>query len=393
MGGATMHQRPDVRVASRRGLGPRLVAVALVVSSLTAGWSPSPTGAATGPRRFESLEEATGAFIAALQAGDQKALVSIFGEDTKRLLASGDPVADKRARELFVTAYDEQHRLEGGGGKVVLIVGKEDFPFPIPLVPDGPWWRFDTAAGREEIINRRVGRNELHTIQVVLAFVDAQREYYARDPDKNGLLQYARKFASSPGKRDGLYLETSPGEAPSPLGPLVAPARSEGYAKQAGAIAYWGYYFRLLTAQGKDAAGGAYDYLAKGNMIGGFALVAYPAQYGASGVMTFIVNHDGVVYEKNLGPNTAAIARAMKQFNPDSSWKKSATADGRPSAQTPSGSDKAAPAEPKVTGKGVAGAVRVRGSVSAIDKDKGTVELKGPKGRTLTVEVRDKSKL
>jgi len=324
-----MHQRPDTRVGRRRGVGPRLVAVGLVIMSLAGGWSTSPSGAAIAPRRFESLEEATGAFITALKAGDQKALVSIFGDDTKRLLSSGDAVADKRAREQFVTAYDEQHRLEGGGGKVVLIVGKEDFPFPIPLVPDGPWWRFDTAAGREEIINRRVGRNELHTIQVALAYVDAQREYYARDPDGNGLLQYARKFASAPGKRDGLYWDAKPGEPPSPLGLFVAQARAEGYSKKDGPIAYWGYHFRILTAQGKDAPGGAYDYLAKGSMIGGFALVAYPAQWGASGAMTFIVNHDGVVYEKNLGPNTAAIARAMKQFNPDSSWKKSATADER----------------------------------------------------------------
>jgi hypothetical protein len=296
--------------------------------SLTAGWGPAPTGAATGPRRFESLEDATSALIAALKAGDQKALTSIFGEDTRRLLQSGDPVADKRATEVFVKEYEEQHRLEGGGGKVVLVVGKEEFPFPIPLVPDGPWWQWDTAAGKEEIINRRIGRNELHTIQVVLAYVDAQREYYVRDPGKNGLLQYARKIASTPGKRDGLYWETKPGEPPSPLGELVAQARSEGY-KYKGPIAYWGYYFKQLTAQGKDAPGGAYDYLAQGRQIGGFALVAYPAQYGSSGVMTFIVNHDGVVYEKNLGPNTAAIARAMKQFNPDSTWKKVATADAR----------------------------------------------------------------
>ena len=407
--GAIMHQRADTRVGRRRALGPRLVAVGLVVISLAAGWSAAPSGAAVGPRRFESLEDATGAFISALKAGDQKALVSIFGTDTRGLLSSGDAVADKRAREQFVTAYDEQHRLEGGGGKVVLIVGKEDFPFPIPLVPDGPVWRWDTNAGREEIINRRVGRNELHTIQVALAYVDAQREYYARDPDKNGLLQYARKFVSAPGKRDGLYWDAQPGEPPSPLGLLVAQARSEGYSKKDGPIAYWGYYFRILTAQGKDAPGGAYDYLAKGNMIGGFALVAYPAQWGSSGVMTFIVNQDGVVYEKNLGPNTPAMARAMKQFNPDSTWKKSASADdvataadGRTSgaaaettrlAQAPGGGDKSAPAEPKVTGKGAVGAVRVRGTIAAVDKDQGTVTLKGPKGRTLTVEVRDKSKL
>ena len=319
-GGSIMRQHRGGRV---RSIAPRLIAAAVVVIGLAVAWGPPASGAGAAPRRFETLEEATGAFIAALKAGDQKALVAIFGEESRSLLSSGDPVADKRNREEFVTEYENKHRLEGGGGKVVLIVGKDDFPFPIPLVPDGPWWRFDTAAGKEEIINRRVGRNELHTIQVALAYVDAQREYYARDPDGNGLLQYARKFASTPGKRDGLFWPTKPGEPPSPLGLLVAEARAEGYSKHAGPIPYWGYYFRILTAQGKDAPGGAYDYLVKGQMMGGFALVAYPAQYGSSGVMTFIVNHDGVVYQKNLGPNTASIARSMKLFNPDSTWTKS----------------------------------------------------------------------
>src|SRR5262245_57754776 len=195
------------------------------------------------------------------------------------------------------------------------MVGPDDFPLAIPIVPDGPSWRFDTAAGKEEILNRRIGQNELNTIQVCLAYVDAQREYYARDPDGNGLLQYSQAFASSKGRRDGLYWETKAGEAPSPLGALVSRARGQGYTKQsAGPVPYWGYYFRILTSQGKDAPGGAYDYLAQGRMIGGFALVAYPAQHGVSGVMTFIVNHDGVVYQKDLGRNTAEVARAMRQF-------------------------------------------------------------------------------
>ena len=383
-----MCQRPDGSVRSLQGVGRRLVTAVLVAASLASAWSPPAAGAAPAQRRFESLEEATGALIDALRAGDQKALAAIFGEDARRLLASGDPVADTRARDQFVAAYGEQHRLEGGGGKVVLFVGKEDFPFPIPLVPDGPSWRFDTAAGKNEVVNRRIGRNELHTIQAVLAYVDAQREYYARDPDRNGLLQYARAFASTPGKRDGLYWETGPGESPSPLGPLVARARSEGYRKQAGRIPYWGYYFRILTAQGKDAPGGAYDYLAQGRMIGGFALVAYPAQYGTSGVTTFIVNHDGVVYEKNLGPNTAASAQAMRAFNPDSSWRKIADA-----AEASAAGARAAPADPRPRPEGVAGAVRVRGAVSAIDTAQSTVTLKGPGGRTLTIEVLDKEKL
>jgi hypothetical protein len=193
-------------------------------------------------------------------------------------------------------------------------------------VPDGASWRFDTAAGKDEIINRRIGENELHTIQVCLAYVDAQREYYARAPDGNRLMEYAQKFASSPGKQDGLYWPTKAGDPPSPLGELVARARGEGYAKRSSApVPYWGYYYRILTAQGKDAPGGAYSYIARGHMFGGFGLVAYPAQYGVSGVMTFTVNHDGVVYQKDLGPNTAAIAGAMKEFNPDSTWTKAET--------------------------------------------------------------------
>ena len=299
-----------------------LIGIVLVTVSLAAEGGTSAFAAVT-QRHFASLDEAVQALIDALRSGDKKAMLAVLGSDANSVVSSGDAVSDRRARERFVAAYDDKHRLEAGGGKVVLIVGPEDFPFPIPIVPDGPDWRFDTAAGKEEIVNRRIGQNELNTIQVCLAYVDAQREYYASDPDGDALLQYARKFASSEGKRDGLYWPTKPGEPPSPLGPLVARARGEGYAKRsANPVAYWGYHYRILTAQGKDAPGGAYDYLAHGKLMGGFALVAYPAQYGVSGVMTFIVNQDGVVYQKNLGPNSAAIARAMKQFNPDSTWQK-----------------------------------------------------------------------
>ena len=299
-----------------------LVAVILAVATLSAGWG-SPVDGAIAQRRFASLDDATTALVDAVRRGDRKALLAIFGDAGRGLVFSGDEAADRRAGQRFVTAYDEQHRFEAGNGKVVLVVGRDDFPFAIPLVPDGPSWRFDTAAGRDEILSRRIGQNELNTIQVCLAYVDAQREYYTRDPDGDALLQYAQRFASSPGKRDGLYWPTKPGEPASPLGPLVARARSEGYSKRSEEPApYWGYYYRILGAQGKDAPGGAYSYLAQGKMIGGFALVAYPAQYGVSGVMTFLVNHDGVVYQKDLGPNTAQIAQAMKEFNPDSTWTK-----------------------------------------------------------------------
>lgn len=307
---------------SRAHRGRRLVAAVLLVATLAPQWAASASGA-LAQRRFPSLEAATDALVSALRKADRTAVVSILGDQGRPLVSSGDEVADRRGRERFVAAYDEAHRLEGGGGKVVLVVGKDDFPFPIPLVPEGPNWRFDTAAGKEEILNRRIGQNELHTIQVCLAYVDAQREYYLRDPDANGLLQYAQKFASSNGKRDGLYWPTPAGEPQSPLGPFVARARGEGYAKRTEApTPYWGYYYRILKGQGKDAPGGAYDYLAGGRMIGGFALVAYPAQYGVSGVMTFMVNHDGVVYQKDLGPRSATVARAMRQFDPDETWKK-----------------------------------------------------------------------
>jgi hypothetical protein len=236
---------------------------------------------------------------------------------------SGDNVADRAAFQRFVTAYDKAHRLEGGGGKVVLYVGDDDYPFAIPLVPDGPRWFWDTDAGDDEILFRRVGRNELATIQVCLAYVDAQREYYSRDRGA-GILEYAQHLESTKGKRDGLYWETRPGERPSPIGPLIAEARAAGYRKpEPGKRApYHGYLYHPMLSQGPDAPGGAYDFVVKGHMIGGFALVAYPATYAVSGIMTFMVSHDGIVYQKDLGPRTAQIASAMKTYNPDKTWTK-----------------------------------------------------------------------
>jgi hypothetical protein len=191
------------------------------------------------------------------------------------------------------------------------------------MVKEEAGWRFDTAAGEEEVLSRRIGENELSTIETCLAFVDAQREYYSLNPDKSPLLHYAAQLMSSKGKRDGLYWETSEDEEPSPLGPFVAEARSEGYKRnKAGRTPYHGYLYKLLTSQGANAPGGAYDYMAKGKLIGGFAMVAYPAEYGVSGVMTFLVNHDGVVYQKDLGPKTAAEAEKIAKFNPDDSWTK-----------------------------------------------------------------------
>ena len=287
------------------------------------------TFAAPAQKTFASLDEAVNALVAALRAADRTALVEILGPQGNPLVWSGDDVADRAAFQRFTAEYDRAHRLEGGGGKVVLYVGDDDFPFPIPLVPDGPRWLWDTDAGDDELLNRRIGENELATIQVCLAYVDAQREYYSRG---QGLLEYAQRLDSTKGKHDGLYWETRPGELDSPLGPLVARARAAGYPlpPPRGPAPYHGYFYRILLAQGPDAPGGAYDFVVRGHMIGGFALVAYPASYGASGIMTFIVNQDGVVYQKDLGAKTAQAANAMKTYNPDKAW---AQAEGASSSK------------------------------------------------------------
>lgn len=284
----------------------------------------APAGRAADPtqKSFASPEDGVKALFEAIKAGDKKALMAILGPEAGPLISSGDKVADREGRRHFVDAYEQAHKLEPvGNAKVIVSIGKDDWPLAIPLIKAGDTWRFDTAAGKEEILNRRIGRNELNTIQVCLAIVDAQREYARMGHDGGDGPQYAQKFLSDPGRRNGLYwkpLEAD--EAPSPLGPLVAQARAEGYRGKP--VPYHGYFFRMLTAQGSDALGGAYDYVVNGRMIGGFAAVAYPAQYGVSGVMTFIVNQDGVVHQKDLGPDTAKLAQAMKSYNPDNTWKK-----------------------------------------------------------------------
>jgi hypothetical protein len=277
-------------------------------------------------RTYATPEEAAKALVDAVKAGDVKALVEIVGPQSRSWLFSGDSVSDADDWTRFAAAYDAKHALvKEGDAKAVLTTGEDAWPFPVPLVAKAGKWSFDADAGREELINRRVGRNELDTIQTLLAVVDAQREYASADADRNGFYDYATRFLSTPGKKDGLYWETAAGEPQSPLGPLVVRAVSEGYGgkgKTGKPEPYNGYFFRLLTKQGKDASGGAYDYLVNGKLIGGFAVVAYPAKYGVSGVMTFIVNHDGVVYEKDLGKGTAAEVGKMKAFNPDKTWKK-----------------------------------------------------------------------
>jgi hypothetical protein len=274
-----------------------------------------------GQKSFASPEEAVKCFIEAVRSNDSKALVAILGPGSRDIISSGDPVDDKSVRERFVKRYDEKNAIEGAdSGRAVLSVGNEDSPFPIPVVKRGNVWRFDTRAGKEELLNRRIGRNELAVIDVLRAYVDAQREYVAKDRDGNGTTEFAQKFRSTPGKKDGLYWAAKEGEEESPMGPFAAKAANEGYSKEN--RAYQGYYYRILKAQGKDAEGGAFDYLVNGRMILGFAMVAYPAKYGASGIMTFIVNQSGIVYQKNLGKKSASIATSMKLFNPDKNWKK-----------------------------------------------------------------------
>ena len=279
--------------------------------------------AAVKQKGFATPEEAVKAAITAARSNDDNELIAIFGPSAKELIYSGDAVADKQRRGEFLKAFDEKNSLVSEKDHMVVVVGNNDWPFPIPLIKKGKAWFFDTDKGREEILNRRIGENELDTIQTVLAIVDAQREYAMKAISRDGIPEYAQKFMSDPGKKNGLYWETKEGEEPSPLGPAVAQAKKEGYKKSEGKpVPIHGYYFRMLTKQGKHATEGAFDYIVKGKMTGGFAVVASPAKYGNSGVMTFIVNHDGVVYQKDLGKNTEQAAKTIKKFDPDKTWKK-----------------------------------------------------------------------
>ena len=294
--------------------GSRILATAfLLVAVSTPGWT------ANGPpATFASAEQAVDALVTATRNTRLAELRQILGTEGRALIWSGDRVADRVGRDKFIAAYDRGHRLEiTGSTRGVLIVGPEQWPFPIPLVRDGTGWHFDTPAGVQEILNRRVGRNELNVIEVCRAFVVAQREYAARDPMGSGLAEFAQKFLSTAGARDGLYWPTQPGEQYSPLGPLrqrPAPGlHGRGAAKP---LPYHGYYYRMLTGQGADAPGGAHDYIVDGHLSGGFALVAYPAQCGESGIMTFLVNQTGVVYQKNLGPDTPTIAAQALRVRP-----------------------------------------------------------------------------
>jgi len=278
-----------------------------------------------GPQRFDTPEAAVESLIAAVRANDEAKLLAIFGPEGRSVVGSGDTVRDKTDRAAAVAAYDAAHKIEREGDKATLVIGKDDWPFAIPIVKRANGWVFDTKAGADELLSRRIGRNELDTIKTCEAYVDAQFEYAEKDRNGDGVREYAQRFLSSPGKHDGLYWDEGAGEEESPLGPLIVNARAEGYTgdpKKDQRTPYHGYYFRILKGQGKNAAGGAYSYMANRRMIGGFALVAYPAEYGRSGIMTFVVNQSGVVFQKDLGPDTAKIAGAMALYDPDSTWSK-----------------------------------------------------------------------
>ncbi len=308
-----------------RGILRRLVFLLAGALILTLGSRSFAASSWKGQRSFASPEEAVKSIIFALKDNDDKQLAAILGSGSKSLISSGDKVADKNGRAEFVRLYEEKNRIElENPDKAVLSIGNKDYPVPIPVVKRGSAWVFDTKAGKEEMLNRRIGRNELKAIDVAHAYVDAQREYASRERGGVEALEFAQKFFSTPDKQDGLFWKAPEGEEESPFGPLVAKAASEGYTKGKGnkPVPFHGYYFRILKAQGRNADGGAFNYVVNGHMILGFALVAWPAQYGASGVMTFIVNQDGVVYQKNLGRDTARIAAAMKLYDPDKSWRK-----------------------------------------------------------------------
>jgi len=278
---------------------------------------------AADQRMFDTPEAAVDAVIAALKANDEASLVAIFGEKHKNLVVTDDPVNDAAAHADAAAQLETFHALENrGDDRRVVLMGAQAWPVPIPLVREKGAWRFATEEGAEEVLNRRIGENERSAIYVLRAYLDAQREYASRDRDRDGVLQYAPKLASAPGKQDGLYwpADVAKGEEESPFGPLVAESSAYLAGHKKG-DPYRGYHFRVLTRQGKNAPGGAYDYVINGRMIAGFAMVAYPAAYGETGVMTFIVSHNGKIYEKDLGKDTADIGAKMTVFDPGAGWK------------------------------------------------------------------------
>jgi hypothetical protein len=306
----------------------RLVAAtALLLAVSTLAGCAKPAGEtvpqALAQPSFATPEEAVAALVTAGEKEGVETLQTLLGPGTAEVVSSGDPVADRSAREAFLKRYQEYHELVAGGpNDLALLVGDDRWPLPIPLVRTSGRWHWDGAAGARELIVRRIGANELRTIDVMQGFVAAERDYAAAGHDGGTPGVYARRLRSTAGQHDGLYWEAASGERQSPAGPLLAAATAEGYSAQGGGGTnpYHGYLFRPLTSQGPDANGGARDYLVDGKLTGGFALLAYPDSYGTSGVMTFMVNQDGVVWQRDLGMDTAQAAAAIEQFNPDDSW-------------------------------------------------------------------------
>lgn len=305
----------------KRGRRVHQVLAAMFLALLTGA------GCASGRQKsFESPDSATQALVAALRTADSDSLDEILGSDGDAIISSGDEVSDQRAIAKFLAAYDENHSLIAESDKqMILEVGKDGWPMPIPLIQKRGTWRFDTRSGKDEILARRIGRNELSAIQVCRAIVDAQREYAQLDPEGKGGRAFARKFVSDSGSRNGLYWESKSGEPPSPLGSLVATASQEGYTadpnKSEEPRPYHGYYYRILTSQGPNAPGGSRNYMDGDRMTGGFAIVAWPAEPGNSGVMTFMVGQGGVVFQRDLGRKTDRVAREMQSFDPDANWE------------------------------------------------------------------------
>lgn len=310
-------------IAPRPALRLRTGVLAAALLTLACGFSEA-ASANTSQRTFTSPEQAAEALDAAWQSGNKADLERLFGPAGIKLVSTGDAVAEKESHARLAAAYAAAHKIDiRPTQKAVLIIGTDEFPYPIPLVKHDKRWHFDTLAGKEEILDRRIGRNELNAIEVSRIYVEAQREYVTRDHVGKGPHVYAMKLSSSANVHDGLYWPALPGEPESPLGPLMASAAAEGYGavgSKAGAP-YHGYYYKILTRQGDDASGGARDYVVKGQMSGGFALIAFPAKYADSGIKSFLVNQNGIVFEKDLGPDTARIARQMTAYDPDQTWK------------------------------------------------------------------------
>jgi len=307
-------RREIVCSQSGKTLWPITLFIAVVLVTLSV-----PAALPASQQTFASPAEAVQALVSAAKRNDTEQVKRILGPEAS-LLSSGDPVADKNDRDRVLKKYEEMNRLVVEPDKsVMLYVGAENWPFPIPLVEKNGVWSFDTNAGKKEILFRRIGRNEFATIDTLNALVEAQKEY-ASSP-RDGVKQYAQKFLSDEGRHNGLFWKSAPGEPQSPIGPLIVNAAGEGYSKsKEGPTAFHGYIYRIIQAQGNSAPGGAMNYMSNGNMTRGFAILAYPVKYRNSGVMTFIVGSDGKVYQKDLGPRTSAIAKAMKQYNPDRTW-------------------------------------------------------------------------